>query len=74
MKGLPEATARKYFRQIVVAVDYCHSQGVVHRFVISPAFSPVNCFLTYLMGFATAFQRPETGQYTSVKIGHLSTD
>jgi len=33
MKGgpLPEAECRFYFRQIVTAVAYCHSQGICHR-------------------------------------------
>uniref|UniRef100_A0A0D9WDT7 non-specific serine/threonine protein kinase n=1 Tax=Leersia perrieri TaxID=77586 RepID=A0A0D9WDT7_9ORYZ len=28
---LGEAPARRYFRQLVAAVDYCHSRGVYHR-------------------------------------------
>ena len=28
---MPEADARKKFRQIVEAVDYCHKRGIVHR-------------------------------------------
>lgn len=28
---LPEEVARKYFRQLISAVDYCHSKGVYHR-------------------------------------------
>ena len=30
-KKMHESEARKKFRQIVNAVDYCHSRGVVHR-------------------------------------------
>lgn len=30
-RRLPEAEAAKIFRQVVLAVQYCHSQGVVHR-------------------------------------------
>ena len=30
-KGLDEARARKYFRQIVEAISYCHRLHVVHR-------------------------------------------
>ena len=30
-KGLPEATARRYFRQILLAMAYCHARGVAHR-------------------------------------------
>ncbi|WOK95494.1 serine-threonine kinase STK5 [Canna indica] len=29
--GLQEDVARKYFQQLVIAVDYCHSRGVYHR-------------------------------------------
>ena len=29
--GLGEETARKYFRQIVTAIQYCHKLHVVHR-------------------------------------------
>ncbi|KAI3997882.1 hypothetical protein MKX01_036784 [Papaver californicum] len=28
---LPEDTARKYFQQLISAVDFCHSRGVSHR-------------------------------------------
>lgn len=28
---LPECTARRYFRQLISAVDFCHSRGVSHR-------------------------------------------
>lgn len=28
---LPEETARKYFRQLISALRYCHSRGVFHR-------------------------------------------
>ncbi|KAL3522505.1 hypothetical protein ACH5RR_015339 [Cinchona calisaya] len=28
---LKEAAARKYFQQLIAAVDFCHSQGVYHR-------------------------------------------
>ncbi|GAB4841678.1 CBL-interacting serine/threonine-protein kinase 16 [Ancistrocladus abbreviatus] len=28
---LPENLARKYFQQLICAVDYCHSRGVYHR-------------------------------------------
>ncbi|EDO36587.1 predicted protein, partial [Nematostella vectensis] len=30
-KGLPEEKARYFFRQIVLAIDYCHKLHVVHR-------------------------------------------
>lgn len=30
-KGLPEDKARRYFRQIVEAISYCHKLHVVHR-------------------------------------------
>lgn len=30
-KRLPEARACHFFRQIVAAVEYCHSQGICHR-------------------------------------------
>lgn len=29
--GLEEDLARKYFQQLICAVDYCHSRGVSHR-------------------------------------------
>ena len=29
--GLSEEQARDYFRQILLAVEYCHAQGVYHR-------------------------------------------
>jgi serine/threonine protein kinase len=28
---MAEADARSKFRQIVLAVDYCHQKGIVHR-------------------------------------------
>ena len=28
---MSEQEARKKFKQIILAVDYCHSKGVVHR-------------------------------------------
>jgi len=28
---LKEDEARKYFQQLINAVDYCHSRGVYHR-------------------------------------------
>ena len=28
---MAESDARKKFRQIVLAVDYCHQKGIVHR-------------------------------------------
>ncbi|KAJ0985002.1 hypothetical protein J5N97_003358 [Dioscorea zingiberensis] len=30
-KGLAEKEARKYFQQLIDAVDYCHGRGVYHR-------------------------------------------
>ncbi|XP_039118342.1 CBL-interacting serine/threonine-protein kinase 21-like isoform X2 [Dioscorea cayenensis subsp. rotundata] len=30
-KGLTEREARRYFQQLIDAVDYCHSRGVYHR-------------------------------------------
>lgn len=29
--GLPEHTARRYFKQLIAGVLYCHKKGVVHR-------------------------------------------
>lgn len=29
--GIPENTAKKYFKQILNAVDYCHKKGICHR-------------------------------------------
>lgn len=31
--SIDEYRARKWFRQLVEAVDYCHERGVVHRSV-----------------------------------------
>lgn len=28
---MAESDARKKFRQIILAVDYCHKKGIVHR-------------------------------------------
>lgn len=28
---LDETDARRYFQQIVSAIEYCHSRGIVHR-------------------------------------------
>lgn len=28
---IPEAQAQRFFRETVDAVDYCHSQNIVHR-------------------------------------------
>ncbi|KAK9829253.1 hypothetical protein WJX72_004786 [[Myrmecia] bisecta] len=30
-RGLPEADARWYFQQLIIAVDYCHRMGVANR-------------------------------------------
>lgn len=38
---VPEDEARELFRQLMSAVDYCHSQGVVHRDI-----KPENILLT----------------------------
>lgn len=29
---IDEIRARKWFRQLVDAIDYCHERGVVHRY------------------------------------------
>lgn len=31
---IDETRGRRWFRQLVEAVDYCHERGVVHRFVL----------------------------------------
>lgn len=28
---MPESDARRFFQQIVCAVEYCHSHNIVHR-------------------------------------------
>lgn len=28
---IDETRSRKWFRQLVAAIDYCHERGVVHR-------------------------------------------
>lgn len=30
--GLPEATARHFFQQLVTAVSFCHELGIANRF------------------------------------------
>ena len=35
-QGLREDTARHYFQQLVVALDYCHSLGIAMRDVKVP--------------------------------------
>lgn len=35
-QGLREETARHYFQQLVVALDYCHSLGIAMRDVKVP--------------------------------------
>ena len=30
-KGFPETIARKYFQQMIAAIEHCHDQKVVHR-------------------------------------------
>lgn len=32
---IDETRARKWFRQLVEAVEYCHDRGVVHRYSYS---------------------------------------
>lgn len=31
-RNIHEDIARKYFRQLISAIDYCHNQGIVHRY------------------------------------------
>jgi hypothetical protein len=38
-----EDTARKYFRQLVKGVKYCHAQGVCHRDLKPGVFCPRCC-------------------------------
>jgi serine/threonine protein kinase len=44
---LKEDDARKYFQQLINAVDYCHSRGVYHRDL---KVSAVNCVYRYMVG------------------------
>ncbi|KAG5186283.1 putative serine/threonine protein kinase [Tribonema minus] len=41
MKSLPETLARKYFKQIVRAIQHCHENGITHR-----DLKPENCMVT----------------------------
>ncbi|WMV42687.1 hypothetical protein MTR67_036072 [Solanum verrucosum] len=38
-----EDTARKYFQQLISAVDYCHSRGVYHRDLVKPFKLKMQC-------------------------------
>jgi len=42
---LKEDEARKYFQQLINAVDYCHSRGVYHRDLKVDPYFPSHIFL-----------------------------
>ncbi len=41
--GLPEATQKKYFKQIISAVDYCHKQEVLSCVFVGSFFLSSYC-------------------------------
>lgn len=45
---LKEEEARKYFQQLINAVDYCHSRGVYHRDLKVKTLSSGSCVLLWL--------------------------
>jgi 5'-AMP-activated protein kinase catalytic alpha subunit len=45
---LKEDEARKYFQQLINAVDYCHSRGVYHRDL---KVKPNLIFVLYLINY-----------------------
>ena len=49
-KRLEEAKARPFVRQLISALYYLHSKGIVHRFVYFVSFSESNHFLILLSG------------------------
>ena len=42
-KRFSEEKARKYFQQLISALDYCHSKNIIHR-DIKPVCVPVRIF------------------------------
>ena len=45
-KRLSEATTRQYIRQLVSALDYLHSAGIVHRYVCTYVYTFVHTYAT----------------------------
>ncbi|KAL3288636.1 hypothetical protein HHI36_003069 [Cryptolaemus montrouzieri] len=62
--SIDEYRARKWFRQLVDAVDYCHERGVVHRDIKCENMLMDNEFNIKLsdFGFARGHLKPRNGQ------------
>ncbi|XP_060530488.1 testis-specific serine/threonine-protein kinase 3-like [Cylas formicarius] len=61
---IDETRSRKWFRQLVNAVDYCHERGVVHRDVKCENMLMDNGWNVKLsdFGFARGHMKPKNGQ------------
>lgn len=45
---IDEQRGRRWFKQLVEAVDYCHERGVVHRLVVPLFYLKNHCFFKLL--------------------------